>query len=203
MVYCGSPFNCLRSRFDFWKSIIPRSSFTYPDYLPHCWCLGDRKILQEALSQCRGLGVGERPHEVGMRSPGVVWGDFVYARPRGRRIVTFRRVHTNSLMLSGCCLISMVWSPCTAARATWWMMEYGIVWWLAAKTAGISLRYNPLCMAEGAQGLQHWVYSSGEARVSLDQGDVHVLLIDAKPKSMELTPKTWGPNAPSLWPSSR
>ena len=34
-----------------------------------------------------------------------------------------------------------------------------------ARTAGISLGCNPLCMAEGAQGLQPWAYSSVGAQV--------------------------------------
>ena len=31
-----------------------RSTFTHPDNLPHCWCLGDRKIPQEAWGLVSG-----------------------------------------------------------------------------------------------------------------------------------------------------
>ena len=50
MVYSGGPVNCLRPTFNFWYRRILRSTFTHPDNLPHCWCLGDRKMLQESWS---------------------------------------------------------------------------------------------------------------------------------------------------------
>ena len=48
MAYCGGPVSCLRPTFNVWYRTIMRSTFIHPDNLPHCWCLGDRKVLQEA-----------------------------------------------------------------------------------------------------------------------------------------------------------
>ena len=50
MVYCGGLINCLRPTFNFWYRRIMRSAFAYSDKLPHCWCLGDRKMLEESWS---------------------------------------------------------------------------------------------------------------------------------------------------------
>ena len=48
MVYCGGPISCLRPGFDVWYRTAMCLTFIHPDNLPHCWCLGDRKVIQEA-----------------------------------------------------------------------------------------------------------------------------------------------------------
>ena len=48
MVYCGGPVNFFRPALYVWYRTTMRSAFIHPDNLPHCWCLGDRKFLQDA-----------------------------------------------------------------------------------------------------------------------------------------------------------
>ena len=48
MVDCGVPVNHLRTTFNILWVVDSRSDFTHFDNLPHCWCLGDRKLLREA-----------------------------------------------------------------------------------------------------------------------------------------------------------
>jgi len=48
IAYCGGPVSFLSPTFNVWYRSTMCLTFTYPDNLPHCWCLGDRKVLQEA-----------------------------------------------------------------------------------------------------------------------------------------------------------